>query len=45
MTPDAVALSYPYCGFLNATSRSKWDFRGPLLYLNASTNAPAQGKE
>lgn len=45
MTPDAVALYYPYCGFLNATSRSKWDFRGPLLYLNASTNAPVQGKE
>lgn len=45
MTPDAIALYYPYCGFLNATSRSKWDFRGPLLYLNASTNAPAQGKE
>ena len=45
LTPDAVALYYPYCGFLNATSRSKWDFRGPLLHLNASANAPAAGKE
>ena len=45
LTPDAVALFYPYCGFLNATGRSTWDFKGPLLYLNASTNAPAAGKE
>jgi dienelactone hydrolase len=45
LTPDAVALFYPYCGFLNATGRSTWDFKGPLLYLNASTNAPAAGRE
>jgi dienelactone hydrolase len=44
VTPDAVALYYPYCGFLNSAGRSKWDFRGPLLYLNASANAPAEGK-
>lgn len=44
VTPDAVALYYPYCGFLNSAGRSKWDFRGPLLYLNASSNAPAEGK-
>ncbi len=45
LTPDAVALYYPYCGFLNTSARSKWSFDGPLLYLNASTNAPAAGKE
>lgn len=45
LTPDAVALFYPYCGFLNSTGRSTWAFKGPLLYLNASTNAPAAGKE
>lgn len=45
LTPDAVALFYPYCGFLNSTVRSTWAFKGPLLYLNASTNAPAAGKE
>ena len=45
VTPDAVALYYPYCGFLNSAGRSKWAFRGPLLYLNASTNAPSAGKE
>jgi dienelactone hydrolase len=45
LAPDAVALFYPYCGFLNTTGRSAWAFKGPLLYLNASTNAPAAGKE
>lgn len=45
LAPDAVVLYYPYCGFLNSASRSRWDFKGPLLYLNASTNAPAAGKE
>ena len=45
LKPDAVALYYPYCGFLNATGRSKWIFDGPLLYLNASSDAPAAGKE
>ncbi len=33
LTPDAVALYYPYCGLLNATGRSRWDFKGPLLLL------------
>lgn len=33
LTPDAVALYYPYCGLLNATGRSKWDFKGPLFLL------------
>ncbi len=32
-TPDAVALYYPYCGFLNSAGRRKWDFKGPLLLL------------
>lgn len=45
VTPDAVALHHPYCGFLNAAGRSRWDFRGPLSHLNACTNPPAAGKE
>jgi dienelactone hydrolase len=35
LTPDAVALFYPYCGILNITAFSKWDFKGPLLLLTA----------
>lgn len=37
LTPDAVALYYPYCGILNSTGRSRWDFKGPLFL--AITNA------
>ncbi|MDP3737949.1 MAG: dienelactone hydrolase family protein [Hyphomonadaceae bacterium] len=35
LTPDAVALFYPYCGFLNTTAFRRWDFKGPLLLLTA----------
>ena len=35
LTPDAVALFYPYCGLLNTTAFRKWDFKGPLLLLTA----------
>ena len=44
LTPDAVALFYPYCGFLNSTARSRWDFRGPLFLLLTGINSgrPAQ---
>ena len=40
MTPDAVALYYPYCGFLNSANRSRWTFKGPLLLLTADADSP-----
>jgi len=44
LTPDAVALFYPYCGFLNTTAFRKWDFKGPLLLLTAGldSRSPAE---
>mgnify|MGYP002136152542 FL=1 len=33
LTPDAVALYYPYCGLFNSTGRSRWSFKGPLLFV------------
>lgn len=39
LTPDAVALFYPYCGFLNSTASRKWDFKGPLLLLTAGLDS------
>lgn len=33
LSPDAVALYYPYCGFFNSAGRSRWAFNGPLLLL------------
>jgi dienelactone hydrolase len=35
LTPDAVGLFYPYCGLLNRTTFSTWQFKGPLLLLTA----------
>lgn len=45
LKPDAVALYYPYCGFLNRTSRSHWDFDGPLFMLNADADSPGAARE
>lgn len=45
LTPDAVALYYPYCGLLNSTGRSRWAFKGPLFLLTADADSPGAGKE
>lgn len=44
LTPDAAALFYPYCGLLNSTTFSEWDFKGPLLLLTAGldTRSPPE---
>jgi dienelactone hydrolase len=44
LNPDAVALFYPYCGFLNSSSRRTWAFKGPLLLLTAGldTRSPPE---
>jgi dienelactone hydrolase len=44
LAPDAVALFYPYCGFLNSTARSRWDFEGPLFLLLAGINSGPPGQ-
>ncbi len=45
LTPDAVALYYPYCGFLNSTGRSTWAYKGPLLLLTPGEGAGTPSDE
>lgn len=45
LTPDAVALYYPYCGFLNSAGRSRWDFKGPLFLLTTGADHPEAAVE
>lgn len=45
LTPDAVALFYPYCGVLNAARRRHWDFKGPLFLLTADADHPGAAKQ
>lgn len=35
LSPDAVTLFYPYCGFLNRSGGRPWSFQGPLLLITA----------
>jgi len=35
LTPDAVILFYPYCGFLNGAGAKAWTFQGPILLATA----------
>jgi dienelactone hydrolase len=44
LSPDAVALYYPYCGLLNSAGRSRWSFDGPLFLLTADADSPGAGK-
>ncbi len=44
LTPDAVALYYPYCGLLNSAGRSRWSFNGPLFLLTADADSPGAGR-
>jgi dienelactone hydrolase len=45
LTPDAVALYYPYCGFLNSAGRGRWAFTGPVLLVTADADSPGAAKE
>jgi dienelactone hydrolase len=35
LSPDAVTLFYPYCGFLNDAGKKPWAFAGPVLFVTA----------
>ena len=39
LTPDAVVLFYPYCGFLNRSGNKPWSFQGPLLLVTAENDS------
>jgi dienelactone hydrolase len=35
LSPDAITLFYPYCGFLNDAGKRPWAFTGPVLFVSA----------
>jgi dienelactone hydrolase len=39
LSPDAVTLFYPYCGFLNDAGRKQWAFKGPVLFVTAERDS------
>jgi dienelactone hydrolase len=39
LTPDAVVLFYPYCGFLNGSGKKPWSFQGPVLLVTAENDS------
>lgn len=39
LSPDAVTLFYPYCGFLNGSGKKPWSFQGPLLLVTAENDS------
>lgn len=45
LTPDAVTLYYPYCGFLNGTGRKDWAFGGPIQLVTAELDSIGIPKE